>query len=265
MSANASSHTPVPAHATTTAAVPAYLRGATSLHYPLVWLLGVPLTVVFSLAGIVASLGGSDAALAHRLARAWARLLLRLIGVRLRVHGLESLQSTRGGILIANHQSALDIPALLAVLPPPVRFLAAAGLFRIPFMGWYMSRVGYVPVDRHDPRRAREALQRARSRAGDGVSILVFPEGTRTPEGTLVEFKRGSFHLARDSGLAIYPVALRNSGRLMPRGSWRVDPGTIEVLIGAPLAPDEAPSAHALSLQARARIAALLNGPSPEA
>lgn len=232
------------------------------MRYATGWLLGVPMTVVMTSLGLVVGLLGRDAARPHRLARIWANWMLRILDVRLRVAGADRLDAKVGGILVANHQSALDIPALMAALPPPVRFLAKASLFRIPLMGWYMSHLGYVPVDRRDPRRAREALRRAQMDSGGGVAILVFPEGTRTAEGTLVEFKRGSFHLARDANLPVYPVAIRNSGRLMPRGHWQVDPGSIEVIIGEPLPPDSAPSARAFAELAQQRVAALLVGPS---
>lgn len=232
-----------------------YRVGPARLHYLVAWLLLVPLTVGYSTLGLVASFLPPHGRAAHVLARSWARVLLRIAGVRLRVVGGES--APHACMYVCNHQSALDIPAVMASLPGQLRFLAKASLFRIPFMGWFMTRMGYVPVDRADPRRAVRVLRRARHAGAGGTAILVFPEGTRTPEGVLGEFKRGSFHVARDAGLPIVPVALVNAGRLMPPGGWRVEPGVIEIRIGEPILPAEREHARALAERVRAALAVL--------
>jgi 1-acyl-sn-glycerol-3-phosphate acyltransferase len=135
--------------------------------------------------------------------------------------------------------------------------LAKASLFRIPFMGWYMSRVGYIPVEREDPKKARESLERAARRVASGLSVLVFPEGTRSPEGTIKRFKRGGVNLAHAAGVPVVPVAIMNSGRLLPRGSWHADPGIITMRIGDPIDPSEFAEARALADAVRDAVLAL--------
>ena len=232
--------------------------GVARLRHVLTWVICVPVTVVYSSAGLVASFLSSDGHLAHALARSWARTLLRAGGVRVRVVGLDAATAAREScVYVCNHQSALDIPAVMATLPGQLRFLAKASLFRIPFSGWYMTRVGYVPVDRRDPKRALRVLKRAREAGAGGTAILVFPEGTRIAEGTLGPLKRGSFHVARDAGLDIGPVAVLSSGRLMPAGGWRVEPGTIEIRIGEPILADPSATPRQLAETTRGALAAL--------
>jgi 1-acyl-sn-glycerol-3-phosphate acyltransferase len=177
--------------------------------------------------------------------------------VRVQVEGADKLDPRQSYVVMANHHSLFDIPTVLTSLPFPFRMLAKASLFRIPFMGWYMSRVGYIPVEREDPKKARESLERAARRVASGLSVLVFPEGTRSPEGTIKRFKRGGVNLAHAAGVPVVPVAIMNSGRLLPRGSWHADPGIITMRIGDPIDPSEFAEARALADAVRDAVLAL--------
>ena len=212
--------------------------------------------MLFGSAGVVGSLVDGSGRAAHACARAWAHTVLYVCGIRLRVEGRERLRSGACYVFVANHCSALDIPALLAALPGPTRMLAKASLFRLPFLGWYIRRVGYVPVDRTSPRRAARSLGVALARAGSGRSMVVFAEGTRSAGGATRPFKRGAFWLAARTGLPLVPVALVNSGRLLPPGARWPDPGLLEVRVGEPLGVSD--DAAVLAAQAHERIAALL-------
>lgn len=245
---------------TVPAALPRYRVGPARIRYYLNWLGLVPLTAVLGAAGIFVSFFDHGGRLTTRVARAWARLVLRWAGIRLRVVGLEHLDLHSSYVFVANHHSALDIPALLVALPCRLLMMAKASLFRIPFLGWYMARVGYVPVAQGEPRSARRTLRRAVQGAGRGASMVVFPEGTRTPEGSVAAFKRGAVFLAREAGLPIVPVAIVNSGHLLPRGEFRADPGEIEVRVGAPIHPDSRAPTRILAVDTRARVTEMARG-----
>jgi 1-acyl-sn-glycerol-3-phosphate acyltransferase len=137
-------------------------------------------------------------------------------------------------VYLANHQSYFDILALLATVPSQVRFAAKASLFRIPIFGWALTVGGFIPIDRGDRSRARQAFAAAASRLQGGGSVLFFPEGTRSLDGTFGKFERGGFLLALRSGLPILPVGVRDAREVLPRGSVRVRPGkTIRLRFGA--------------------------------
>ncbi|HZP40200.1 MAG TPA: lysophospholipid acyltransferase family protein [Candidatus Binatia bacterium] len=171
--------------------------------------------------------------LTWRFAKAQARTLARLLGVRVTMRGLEHLDPHASYVFTPNHQSHLDIVALLGYLPGPTRFAAKHELWRQPIVGAILDTLGMVPIDRERPQGALAALARA---VADGGSIVIFPEGTRSRTGTLLPFKRGAFTLAIASRLPIVPVVCRGTRRLMPRGSrLTVLPGDVEVIVQQPI------------------------------
>jgi 1-acyl-sn-glycerol-3-phosphate acyltransferase len=177
-------------------------------------------------------LSGSQG-MAWRFAKARARTLERLLGVRVRVTGLEHVASAGPFVYTPNHQSHLDILALLAHLPGAVRFAAKQDLWRHPVVGAVMDSLGMVPIDRENSTDAIAALNRVRDQ---GQSFVVFPEGGRSRDGHLKEFKKGGFVLAIRLGLPVVPVVCRGTRRLMPRGSrLTVIPGEVELVIERPI------------------------------
>jgi 1-acyl-sn-glycerol-3-phosphate acyltransferase len=168
------------------------------------------------------------------LARLWAASILLIGGTRMRVLGRENLERARACIFVANHASYLDIPILLAHLPRGVRFLAKASLFHVPFVGWYLRRTGHLPVrggPRADARRLLQAVRYARA----GHSLVVFPEGGRSLTGELQEFRHGVFLAALKSGVAIVPLTLVGTRRILPRYGWHWRPGRVTLVVGEPL------------------------------
>lgn len=234
-----------------------YYHGIERLRYLGSWMVTILATVLCGSAGIAASLIDRKGDAPHECARLWGRSLLWICGIELRVQGGKHVEPDRAYVFVANHQSSLDIPALLVALPLRIHVLAKASLFRIPFLGWYMKQVGYVPVDRSCPRRAVQCLEEAAERLRTGTSVLLFPEGGRTPEGQLGRFKTGGFHLAQATGVPLVPVVLINSGRLMARGVRWPDPGVIEVRIGEPVLAATDARPRALADTMRQRIAEL--------
>jgi 1-acyl-sn-glycerol-3-phosphate acyltransferase len=165
----------------------------------------------------------------------WAPVLLRVAGARLVVEGQQHVDPRRPTIYASNHQSTIDIPVLFIALPVNIRFIAKEQLRWVPFVGWYLWLAGHVLVDRGNTRRAVASLDKAGQRIRRGTSIIVFPEGTRSPDSRVRPFKKGSFALALKARVPICPVTIEGSGRLMPKNSWNIKPGTIQVRIGSPI------------------------------
>ncbi len=212
---------------------------------------------------------------AERVMRWWGRAFLRAGGWKLRVEGMESLPAG-GSILVANHQSVLDIPMILSAFPRPVVFLAKRELGEIPLFGKAMAAAGNLFIDREDPRDAVRMLRETGARLRDGRLVAVFPEGTRSGDGTIGEFRPGAFYLARKSGAPVVPVYLDGGHRAIPKGSVRVRPALLLVRVLPPLSPEEsaggskeriADAARRRILQESARTAATATGggtPGPD-
>lgn len=156
----------------------------------------------------------------HALSTLWGRLLIRLHpGVRVRIAGKENIPQGQPVVFMANHQSYTDIP-ILCYLRQEFKWVADIGLFKIPFLGWSMCMGGDIAIDREDPRQGREALQKAQSVLSSGISVFVFPEGTRSRTGVFGRFQPGGFRLAAVAGAWIVPVVLVGTRPFLPRGSW---------------------------------------------
>lgn len=174
------------------------------------------------------------------MGRRWGRSTLAAAGIRLEARFECDLTTVGRAILMPNHQSLYDIPALLATLPGQTRFLAKQSLFRIPIFGWSLRTGGFIPVDRGgSSRQAREVFQKAIEGLGAGDSVLVFPEETRTADGLLGPFKKGGFLLALRSGLPVVPVGIRGNFAVRPKGSWIIRPGRVALHYGRPVRSED--------------------------
>jgi 1-acyl-sn-glycerol-3-phosphate acyltransferase len=192
--------------------------------------------------------------MAWRFAKARARTLEWMLGVRVTITGREHVAAGGPFVYAPNHQSHLDILALLGHLPGAVRFAAKQELWRHPVVGAVMDSLGMVPIDRENSTEAMAALNRVRD---EGQSFVVFPEGGRSRDGRLRDFKKGGFVLAIRLGLPVVPVVCRGTRRLMPRGSrLTVIPGEIEIVIERPIPTTglRFEDRDALAAQARAAI-----------
>jgi 1-acyl-sn-glycerol-3-phosphate acyltransferase len=169
--------------------------------------------------------------------RIWSSTVLAAGLVRVEVRYSPELEPGRSYVFLANHQSLFDIPVLIASAPGQLRMVAKRSLFRIPVFGWALRAGGFVPVDRADRSSARETFASASARLSAGVSMLLFPEGTRSLDDTLLPFQRGGFLLALKSGLPIVPVGIRGSRAIQSRSSFAIHPGTVVVTYGAPIDP----------------------------
>ena len=169
----------------------------------------------------------------------WSRLILAISRVKVQVRGLEKLESEGVYIFVANHLSMFDIWAFLGCLPYQFKFVAKASLFRWPFLGWHLTRAGYIPVDRQHPRQILRTFQATGAKILSGFSLVIFPEGMRTWGQEVAPFKRGSFVLARYTGAAIVPVTIIGSHRRLRRGSVFIRPGKMEMIIHTPISQNQ--------------------------
>ena len=190
-------------------------------------------TAVLGTASLFSSLFDRRGDFGHQCARAWSWLILKTTGVRVQVSGLERLDPSRSYIFAANHQSIYDIPILFASLPFQLRILAKASLGRIPFLGWHLLRTGHVLVDRSKPGAA--IMKKMARLVRQQHSLIVFPEGTRSTDGSVARFKGGTFLIALEAGLPVVPISIQGSRHVMFRGRLMVCPGTVSVTVHAPI------------------------------
>ena len=186
----------------------------------------------------------------------WLRVILVIAGVRVRVEGTEHLAEETSKFFVGNHQSALDIPILVAVLHGRIRFMAKEALFRIPLFGWIIRRYGHVPIDRSHPRATfrtlRKMIERLERRP---ISFAVFPEGTRSPDGRLLPFRKGTMKICQRAGLSVVPFAIHGSLAVHERGRFRVRPGVVRIVFAKPIPASEVTGLTGTELHDRVREA----------
>jgi 1-acyl-sn-glycerol-3-phosphate acyltransferase len=168
-------------------------------------------------------------------ARKWAQGMLRGTKITVTVVGRERLDPSVSRVYISNHASFIDIWAILAEFPGTVRFVYKKGMDWIPLMGQAMRAARHIPIDRKNRSAAFAAYDEAATFIRDGTSAVVFPEGTRSRDGRLKPFKKGSFVLALAAQVPIIPVYCENTYELMPRGSWSPKPGAVTIKLGEPI------------------------------
>lgn len=193
-------------------------------------------TIVLGALSLVSSLFDRRGYLAHLCARAWSWLILKTTGVRVRVEGLDRITPGATYIFVANHQSHYDTPVVFSSLPFQLRIIAKESLARFPVLGWHLRRGGHLLVDRRRPDPAG-ILKRWRSLVSDGLSLLIYAEGTRSADGRVARFKAGSFLLAIEAGLPIVPLAIVGTRQVMPKGRLRTEPADVSLIIHDPIQP----------------------------
>jgi 1-acyl-sn-glycerol-3-phosphate acyltransferase len=171
----------------------------------------------------------------HHYGRLWGKIALLVNRVKVRVEGIEHLKGEGPYIFMSNHQGTYDIFALLGHLPFQFRWLAKKELFSVPFFGWVMAAAGYVNVDREGTRKTVEAMNEAAQKIREGMSVVIFPEGSRSPDGSIQPFKKGGFTLAIKSKVPIIPISIIGSREIMPKGKLTVTSGEIRIRIDHPI------------------------------
>lgn len=191
-------------------------------------------TIVLGTVSLLSTLFDPSGDVGHRCARAWAWLILKTTGVRVRASGLEHVDLHRSYVVAANHQSIYDIPIVFTTLPLQLRIVAKESLGRIPFLGWHLQRTGHLLVDRKNP--GAGVLKRMANLVAAARSLIVFPEGTRSLDGSVGRFKGGIFLLAIDSTLPVLPISIARSRFVMMKGRLMVCPEAVTVTIHPPIA-----------------------------
>lgn len=166
----------------------------------------------------------------------WGPVILWLAGIKLTVKGLENIPAgKRTYVVVANHQSVIDIPILFSVIPFNVYFIAKKEIAKVPFIGWYMHLMGMIFVDRGSREKAINSMINAGKLIREGKNVMTFPEGTRSRDGKIGVFKAGTFFMAEQAGVDILPVKITGAGKIWPSGVYTITKGPVTVSIGAPI------------------------------
>jgi 1-acyl-sn-glycerol-3-phosphate acyltransferase len=202
-------------------------------------------TIVLGLASITSSFFDRRGYFAHGCARAWSWLILATTGVDVTVHGLERLVRGKTYVFVANHQSIYDIPCLFWNIPFQLRIIAKESLGSFPMLGPHLKRTGHMLVDRSRPDKAGIFGWASRLTA-NGLSLIVFPEGTRSRDGMMGKFKGGSIMLAMQAGLPLVPISVIGSRHVMKKGELTTKPGLVRLIVHEPIdtAANAEPNVH---------------------
>ncbi|MBP1676384.1 MAG: phospholipid/glycerol acyltransferase [Bacteroidetes bacterium] len=203
------------------------------------WVIAFPvllvLTILTAVFTIVLSPLLPNSQISYFPARWWGRLFCYLLFVKVRLVGIDKLNPKQSYVIACNHQSMYDIFVIYGWLPMYFKWMMKAELRKIPLVGKACAAAGHIFINRSNAIAAKHCIEKAEAQLQNGVSVVIFPEGTRTYNGEMGPFKRGAFRIATDLSLPIVPVTLRGCFEVMPRNSFRITPGIIEVIVHDPI------------------------------
>ena len=200
------------------------------------WCIIILATIFFAPAAILISfLGNMERT--QEIARLWGKTIVKFLGINISLNGLENIGDSKSYLIVSNHQSYFDIFVLLASLDLNFKFIAKASLFKIPFLGRSMKRLGYIPIDRENLRSALKSVKKSTDMLKNKTSILIFPEGTRSLDGKLLSFKKGGLNMFLKQGnITVLPVAIKGTVNILRKNSLAVHPGQkVELYILRPI------------------------------
>ncbi len=202
--------------------------------FPILWTLSITClaTIILGIPALLSAMVDRTGRIPYRIGQVWARMILRLNGVRIRVEGLANIDRKISYVFISNHQSNLDGLAIGTALPSPLRFVIKKSLLKIPIMGQAFKLGRMIPIDRSDGQKSIETINRYCRELRNGISALFFGEGRRSRDGRLQPFKKGGIIFSIDSKLPLVPVTVVNSFNLLPSGALHIKKGTITIIIG---------------------------------
>lgn len=189
-------------------------------------------TAIMGAGSLISSFFDRSGRIQHGFARAWSKMILGTAGCPIEIVNPEKLNLGVPAVYVVNHLSALDIPSLYAALPFQFRIMAKKELFRYPMLGWHLKRSGQIPIERENARSSLKSLVRASEALKSGMSLVVFPEGGRSPDGRLQPFLGGSFYVAIKAQSPVVPMALIGTFEALPMDSFHVRPRPFQLVIG---------------------------------
>jgi len=173
--------------------------------------------------------------IAHYIGKFWARMNLFFTGVLVSIEGSEHIDGERSYVIMSNHQSHFDVLALIAYMPLQLRWVMKLELREIPIFGYCCEKMGQIYIDRGRSEKAHKSLEIAGEKIRNGASVVFFPEGTRSPNGKLLPFKKGGFVIALEAKVPILPVTVVGGRNVVPKGSLRILPGRMKIIIHEPI------------------------------
>ncbi len=192
--------------------------------------------------------------------KVWGPFVNGITGMRVEVHGMDQVDLSTPSIYCANHSSLMDIPAICANTRFPLYFVAKESLKKVPGLGWYVTVTGMIFINRSNREQAMQSMKRAAELIKNGKNVLTFPEGSRSADGELQMFRRGSFIIALEGDIPVVPIALEKVSRVLPKGGWVLKPGKVRMTVGQPLYPSSLPerTPEAFAAATKEAVAALM-------
>jgi 1-acyl-sn-glycerol-3-phosphate acyltransferase len=191
--------------------------------------------LIIAILTILVSPFDSRGKITHYLSKIFSKVILFVSGIKLKVNGLEKIDRGKSYVFVSNHASYFDIPILMQAIPNNVRFIYKKSMSKIPIFGWGMYLGQYVPIDRENGREALKALRNAAKKIKKGISIVIFPEGTRSADGEVKDFKKGVFVLADEAEEDIVPVLIKGSFNIMQKGKFKINSASVDVEFFEPM------------------------------
>jgi 1-acyl-sn-glycerol-3-phosphate acyltransferase len=191
--------------------------------------------LIIAILTILVSPFDSRGKITHYLSKIFSKVILFVSGIKLKVNGLEKIDRGKSYVFVSNHASYFDIPILMQAIPNNVRFIYKKSMSKIPIFGWGMYLGQYVPIDRENGREALKALRNAAKKIKKEISIVIFPEGTRSADGEVKDFKKGVFVLADEAEEDIVPVLIKGSFNIMQKGKFKINSASVDVEFFEPM------------------------------
>lgn len=190
----------------------------------------------------------------------WSPFVNGITGMRVEVEGMDQVDLSTPSIYCANHSSLMDIPAICGNTPFPLYFVAKESLKKVPGLGWYVTVTGMIFINRSNREQAMQSMKRAAELIKHGKNVLTFPEGSRSADGELQLFRRGSFIIALKGDIPVVPIALEEVNRVLPKGGWVLKPGKVRLTVGKPIYPSSLsePTPEAFAAVTQEAVAALM-------
>ncbi len=193
------------------------------------------ITVIWCPTMLICSVFDKSGRANYHLSRAWCVIAAKALGISYSVHGEHKARAGESYIICPNHQGNIDILALILTLPVPYKWVIKKELLKVPFFGQGLGATGAISIDRSNPEEAIQKIREGTAKVGGGWSVLIYPEGTRTVDGTVRAFKKGAFMIALEAGLPILPVTVNGAHKILPKSSKLVYPGHVTVTLHEPI------------------------------